>query len=58
MVGAGFRRMKLEYLKHCFSTVARLNEQKEYEIIPARTCERGDSIWVLEGEKFVRVTIF
>jgi len=50
--------MKLEYLKHCFSTVARLNEQKEYEIIPARTCERGDSIWVLEGEKFVRVTIF
>jgi hypothetical protein len=58
VVESGFRRIKLEYLKHCFSTVAKINERKEYEIIPSRICERGDSVWVLEDEKFIRVTIF
>ena len=44
------RILQLGYLQHKWKTVARLNGQGEYEIIPSKYCKVNDIVWVLEDD--------
>ncbi len=51
------RSCTLPYLKHKWPTVATINKKGEYEITKSKHCNVGDTVWVLEGEKFIKTKV-
>ena len=45
------------YLVHNWPTVSIVNKNGEYEITQSKYCKSGDTVWVLEGEKFIKTKI-
>lgn len=53
------RILQLGYLRHRWKTIARLNENGEYEIIPSKYCKVDDIVWVLEDDNtFTKTKIY
>ena len=58
-VNEGIRTAKAEYLRHCMKTVGIINEKGEYEVIPTKQCEEGDTVWVMEDNgTFTKTKIY
>lgn len=51
-------KIKLEYLQHKTSTAAKMNSNKEYELVPTKNLERGEMVWVIQpDDSFIKYEI-
>ena len=58
-VNEGIRTAKAEYLRYHTKTVGIINEKGEYEVIPAKQCREGDTVWVMEDDgTFTKTKIY
>jgi len=58
-VNEGVRTAKVEYLRHRTKTVGIVNKKGEYEVVPTKQCESGDTVWVLEDDgTFTKTKIY
>ena len=42
--------IKLEYLQHKVKTAAKINSNGEHEVVPTRSLERGEMVWVVQPD--------
>tara|TARA_R100000808_G_scaffold22092_1_gene47941 strand:+ start:205 stop:363 length:159 start_codon:yes stop_codon:yes gene_type:complete len=45
------------YLERHWKTVARKNRSGGYKIIQSKGCIPGETVWILDGEEFIRTKI-
>ena len=58
-VNDSIRTTKLEYLRYHTKTVGVMNSRGEYELKPAKRCEEGDVVWVMEDDgTFTKTKIY
>lgn len=50
--------IKLEYLQHKVVAATKMNSNEEYEIVPTKNLERGETVWVVQpDDSFIKYKI-